>query len=212
MTPPVRSRLSAEFFHLKHICKDKKILLGNLFDSLSERSHALPILVFALPFFLPIPMPGLSVLIGIVLMTASFSMALGKRPWYPKRWAHKELSTQTLNKIWDQGIKVSGWLEKITVPSAVVIIKVPQLVVRLAAVAIFVCSFLLALPLPPGTNFPPALAIFFLALGILEGNAMLLTLGFMFFGLNLFIFSELYLVAVKSFRHMLDLYLNRYSP
>jgi len=58
------------------------------------------------------------------------------------------------------------------------------LLVRLHAFIILVAAFVLLLPLPPGTNFPPALCIVIMAGGLLERDGLFVIGGYLAFAFN----------------------------
>ena len=63
------------------------------------------------------------------------------------------------------------------------------LLVQLHAFIIFVAAFVLLLPLPPGTNFPPALCIILMAGGLLERDGRFILAGYLAFALNVVFFA-----------------------
>jgi hypothetical protein len=64
-----------------------------------------------------------------------------------------------------------------------------------SAVMVVILGFLLALPLPPGTNFPPAISIILLSIGSLERDAVFVGAGIVAFGVNVLFFSEIFITA-----------------
>lgn len=193
-----RSHLSESFLNIEHLCKPEEIELGELFENLSSRGHAFPSLVFSVPFFFPIPLPGLSILLGIIIMIGGVGLAIKKKPFFPRRWSKKKIKTSVLKKVVHFGVKASLVIEKITIPTRKIIFKSPVWLSQVSGILIIVCGFLLALPLPPGTNFPPALSIFFLSLGILEENLALMIIGFITFGANIALFYSLVFALFKA--------------
>lgn len=193
-----RSRLLESFQELEGLGKTEEIRLEELFEHLSNRGNAFPSLVFSIPFFLPVPIPGLSTLLGMIIMIGGIGLILGKKPWFPKRWADKKIRTSLITKAAHFGAKVSYWIERVTIPTQKVIVKYPSWVNQSAGVIILLCGFLLALPLPPGTNFPPAFSIFFLALGVLEENIVLIFIGILAFLLNIALFYTVFLGIAKA--------------
>ncbi len=183
-------RLSEEFHRLKDLCHNETMTLNTIIQSLPPRSHGLVTLVFAIPFVSPIPMPGLSLLFGLIIIVGGIGISLGKAPWLPKFLLHKDVSSKTLKKIFDFGIRVSRSLEKFIRPRGVFLLRHPW-ARQFCGVMIAICGFLLALPLPPGTNFPPATAILLLSIGSLEEDIVLVLAGYVAFAINIILFSLL---------------------
>jgi hypothetical protein len=65
-------------------------------------------------------------------------------------------------------------------------------VYRFNSLTIAIRGLLLALPLPPGTNFPPALGIFLLSAGMVEEDSLFVLLG------NFIIYSILTVFILAS--------------
>ncbi|MBI2605894.1 MAG: exopolysaccharide biosynthesis protein [Deltaproteobacteria bacterium] len=188
---PNGARLSSELANLTNLCQQKKITLGSLIDSMTARSHALITLIFALPFLLPVPLPGLSVVFGLVIIMAGGAMAIGKKPWLPDRLLRKEVSSQLLGKIFGHGARISRTLEWIIKPRGSFVVRHPG-VRQINGLIMAVCGLLLALPLPPGTNFPPAGAILLLSLGSLEEDILFMLFGYAAFAINLLFFGGIW--------------------
>jgi len=157
---------------------------------LNERGHLLVSLIFCLPFLLPIPVPGLSILFGLVISASAFGVIIGKPPWLPASWKKKVISKPMLEKLTKHGIKTAEYIEKVFRPRGKSFLKY-WWVEKASAVAILLCGLLLALPLPPGTNFPPAFAIILLSLASIEKDTVALALGLLMFVLNIVLFCML---------------------
>lgn len=183
------SKLSLEFARLRDLCRGSDITLGELFENMTSRSHALLTLIFALPFLLPIPLPGLSIIFGLVIMLAGGAMGIGRKPWLPQFFLKRSISTQTLSKIFEQGARFTRILEKVIRPRGTHFLR-HIWVKRFNGFLIAICGLLLALPLPPGTNFPPASVILLLSIGSLEEDVLVILLGYGAFVVNLVFFGS----------------------
>lgn len=169
------------------------LTVGQLRKVLKGRGFALLIILFALPFLLPLPLPGLSTPFGLAIAFLGFRMALGKRPWFPERIQHIKIYYSTLEKIVAKAIRVAIFLEKVIKPRLSWMRH--RGLARLIGFVIMVNGLLLCLPLPfPLTNSIPALAIILLTLGRIErdgvftlagGFVSLLGAGYIMFWLQL---------------------------
>jgi hypothetical protein len=144
-------------------------------------SHALVVLFLSLPFLTPIPLPGLSLVLGTVIALSGVAIILGKPIWLPHFVGKQKISGHLLEKIFSTGSRVLLKFEHLIRPRMDNLLggKLGRL---LSGLLIFFSGVILALPLPPGTNFPPALICVILALGLLERDRLLT-----FLGLSLFI-------------------------
>lgn len=195
-------KLSAELARLKELCSHDTISLHTLILSMTSRSHAVLTLFFALPFLLPIPLPGLSVLFGMIIFMAGIAMALNKKPWLPKRLLSKEVSSSVFEKVFERGIKISQRLEKVVRPRGSFLMRHPGMR-PMSGFIIAVCGLLLALPLPPGTNFPPATAILLLSIGSLEEDALFMILGYIAFAINIAFFALITVFGINGIKMLL---------
>lgn len=175
---------------------------GEFLDELNHRGHAFLCLVLGFPFLTPLPLPGLSVPFGILILIVSFCMMVGIPPWVPKFLAQKKLPQAPLVKALEFAEKILARLEYLVRPRGAFFVRFPG-IKRIAGLAIAACGALLALPLPPGTNFPPALAIVLVAIGVLERDSVVLGLGLLVTVINLLIFSA---ITVFGFEYLVGLW------
>lgn len=182
------SRLSTEFHKLRELNKKPGITMGELFDALNVRGHALVCLFFASPFMLPIPLPGVSQVISPIIGISAFRLAMNWHPWLPEKIRTKAVPKDTVEKVFSSAEK---WLKKIEkfIKPRMLFFCDHAWTRRLNGAAIVLCAGLLALPYPPGTNAPPAIAIFLMSLGILEQDGVLIVLGYVGVVANIVLFS-----------------------
>lgn len=180
--------LSRELHDLAEICKNKKIELGELFELISTRSHGLLTFILALPFLLPIPLPGFSIMVGLMIAIIGFFMAINRPPWIPKKWMRFKINPDFLQKIFKKAKRLTLKIEKLIRPRGL-FLSSNQFSHIVSSIMIMCCGILLALPLPPGTNFPPASAIIILSLAMLERDGLLLVFGYIVFSINIALFG-----------------------
>lgn len=154
--------------------------LGEVHASLGTHTPAIGILFLSVPFLQPIPVPGLSTVLGIIMSILGFTIMTNISLKIPKTLAKRKLPEnllqivlKTLNFIL---VKTDRFIKK----RGVEIIEKPAMNFFIGLFVIISALFL-SLPLPPGTNFPPAIVSFILALGLLEKDLALITFGFIIF-------------------------------
>lgn len=129
-----------------------------------------------LPFLQPIPVPGVSTVLGIVVLFQGLALLLKGEPLLTQRMREIKISPEVY-KI------MRGAFHRVTwITSRISNFKHPvarSLAVRyLCGIAIMTSAAFLSLPLPiPFSNFIPALAIFMICAGLLEEDLMLILLG-----------------------------------
>ena len=184
------SRLLSEISKIAALCDTGPVKLGDILLLTHGCSGALLTLFLAGPFMLPIPLPGLSVPFGVMIAIFGLSLVTGQQPWLPKPWLNRVLPVALVRGFCQAATKILPKIEPWLKPRWLWVFKHP-LVGRSAGLMIVCCGLLLALPLPPGTNAPPALAIVCLSIALLEQDGLCLLLGFILFGLNGIFFGGL---------------------
>ena len=187
--PDAKSKLTDDLVKLRDLASSGPLTLGGFLDALNARGHAFVCLILAIPFLTPIPMPGLSIPFGIMIVVSAVSLAAGIPPWIPSGWRRKQLPAEMLIKALDLALKVFRKIEFLVKPRGRIFVRFPG-VTRLSGIAMAICGGLLALPLPPGTNFPPALGVVLVAIGVLEGDSILLGLGYLVVAINALVFGS----------------------
>lgn len=196
------TRLSGDLERLQALAEAGPLTLGALIDALNARGHAFVCLILAFPFLTPIPLPGVSIPFGVMIIVAAVSMAIGVPPWVPARLRKKELPREQVAKALGFSLRILRKVEFLVKPRGEMFLRFPGLV-RMAGIAMAICGFLLALPLPPGTNFPPALGVVLVAIGVLEGDSIVLGLGLIVAMINAAVFGA---VSVFGFDYIRGLW------
>lgn len=200
--PPRAPRLSAELLGLSARCGQETVTLRLLLPGLTPRDHGLCTLFISLCFLHPFPMVGISTILGAVIMIAGGRMAWGLGPWIPKRFLDRPLPGRLLAKVLSLAAQAMSKLERLTRPRGLIFAR-HAWVWRLNGMAVAACGLLIALPLPPPTNFPPALALLLLSIGILEEDSLFLGLGYLAFVLNVLLFGAIAVLGVSGVRALL---------
>jgi hypothetical protein len=191
----VKTERFSELIH--HLGDGKPIAIGTALERLGERGHALSVLVFGAPFLFPLPLPGLSMPFGVVLLVVGTRMSRGLGPWLPPRWARREIPASTARGMVRAAERILGVVECMARPRGRW--NGRRAATTLNGFAIATCGALLALPLPPGTNFPPASAALLISLGILEEDDVFLFLGYAALVVNLAFFALLAYFGAAGF-------------
>lgn len=183
-------KLSEELAELRVRSNEKAVTLREVIYMLGGRAYMLLVLLFALPFITPIPIPGLSTPFGLAIALIALRLSLGQRPLLPKSLQRKELPAGFIGKVFTLAEKVLRFFEKFLRPRLIVLTDTP-LLRQLHAVLMLVAALALLLPLPiPFTNSFPAWAILLLAAGLLERDGVFILAGYVVFvaGVLYFVF------------------------
>jgi hypothetical protein len=179
VTRPAARKLSDE---LEGIMADGEITLREVIVVLQGRAYNLLMLLLALPFLLPIPLPGLSTALGLVIAIIAARLTLGQKPWLPDRLLDKKLPRKFFPTVIGGARRFLRFLEVMLRPRLLLL--TTPLLVQLHSFIIFLAACVLLLPLPPGTNFPPAVCIVVMAVGLLERDGLFVLGGYVAFALN----------------------------
>lgn len=199
---PSAPRLSAVMQYLAHLCDRQGLTLGDFLHELSAYGHMLVCLIFAIPFMLPVPLPGLSTLFGFVICVAALQLTLGLDPWVPASWRRQKISGDLLKKIFDATGRVLRYTEKVIRPRLKFFARHPGFV-RFNGLAILIAGLLLSLPMPPGFNAPPALSIIVLSIGSLERDGVLVLIGYTLMILNIALFAAVFALGFEGLQAIL---------
>lgn len=176
------TRLEKEIERICGLSQKETLTFGDLFALTISQDQALVSLLLSLPFLLPIPLPGLSTPFGLAICFVSIRMLLGKHFWLPSFLLKKNISPTIIGTIFS---KLKPWVSRLAryiKPRGTFFSKHPGNKF-FSCLLICIGGILLALPLPPGTNAPPALTVVCLSLGLLEEDSLFLFLGYLIFGL-----------------------------
>ena len=164
---------------------EKRLLIGELTDTIGGKSFGLLLIILSLPSAIPVPAVGYSTPFGICSAIIAIQMLIGRKKAALPKWIkkiHLPLKiTQTMSRF------ALGFLKR-----AETIIKPryswihTRLGHSLLSIAILVMAGFMMIPLP-GTNTLPAMAIFVIGISICEEDglvaiaAMLISIAALFF-------------------------------
>jgi hypothetical protein len=192
---PTHIRLSVELAELAAAFQDHRVTLGEILDRLGVRATALLVAICALPFCIPVTIPGMSTPFGFVILILSIQQLLGKPPWLPARIRRVALPPAFFSKVLGASGKVLGWMERRLRARAQWLVDRPWKV-RLHLGIVIVATLLLMIPLPPLpplTNTLPALVILGVTLATLERDGAGILAGY-----GLFISTVVYFIVIGT--------------
>jgi len=189
--PADGGRLSADIARVLDAFAHREVTLGEIVQLMHQRAYSFLLLLIALPFCTPVPLPGLSTPFGAVIAFIGLRIACGLKPWLPDRLLRVRLPAKWLPKMFRAAERPVRWLERFLRPCLGMVVD-RGIFRQLHGVMICVCGLLLLLPLPiPFTNFFPAVAVALLACARLEGDGRFSIAGAAFFSFTLVYFALL---------------------
>jgi hypothetical protein len=169
-------RLADDLTHLIALADGRALPIARVMSAMEDRGYALALLFLAFPFVLPIPSLGMSAPVGFFLALTGLALARGGTPSLPGFLQRREIAYPALKAIAAavsrvrrvSGLFVRPRLRPVTAGPARAAI----------GLSLAVAAVILALPIPlPLSNFFPAAAILLLALGLLEGDGLMVMAG-----------------------------------
>ncbi|MFA5058594.1 MAG: exopolysaccharide biosynthesis protein [Opitutaceae bacterium] len=171
-------KLSEELAGLQARFANQTLTLREVILVLRGRAYLLLVILLALPFCTPIPLPGLSTPLGLVIALVSLRLALGQRPWLPRRLLDRQLPPGFFGRVIAATTGITRFLEKFLRPRVALLTEV-GLLRQTHAVMMFLAALVLLLPLPiPFTNTIPAWAIILIAGGLMERDGAAIVAGY----------------------------------
>jgi hypothetical protein len=155
---------------------EERVRLRDLVEALGDRAFGLLILIFALPNAVGLgTIPGLSTIFGVPQMFIAAQMALGwHKPWLPDWVLDKSLARADFLKMVDKSLPYLQRAEKLLRPRWAFMSS--YLAERCLGLVFLVMATIVALPIPGG-NWPPAVAMAFIAIGLVERDGLYIIIG-----------------------------------
>lgn len=152
------------------------ITLEILAESLKGEALVIICLISIIPFMQPIPLPGVSSVLGLITFMQGISLMFFRRPLLTKKMKAIKISHdkfEHIYKVAKKFTKVAGMISVFNHPWTN-----SRASHFICGLAIVLSSAFLSLPLPiPLSNFVPALSIALICLGLLEEDIFLLIIG-----------------------------------
>jgi hypothetical protein len=171
----------------------KGITFNELLEHTEGRGFYLVVILLALPFVVPVSIPGVSTFLGLSVSLLSLKLAFGAQPRLPRFMGNRRLSPQAQKRVLNASVKVLRLVEKLVKPR-----RTPWMTTRparfLNAGLMALMGFFLALPfppLPPFTNALPCYSIILLAASMMEEDGVTV-----WFAYALSLGTVLYLVVI----------------
>lgn len=153
----------------------ERVTIAQILDALDARAFGLATLIFAIPSVIPMP-PGVPTVVGIALLIVSIQMVAGRQElWLPKFLSKRGFSRAALISGFEKIKPQLEFVEKVARPRLLFLTGKAATV--MIGVVILLMAVILILPLPPGGNFPPALACAVLGMGLVERDGLIVLLG-----------------------------------
>jgi hypothetical protein len=151
------------------------IRLGELIHGLGGRAFGPAILICTLPEAIPLPIAGVSAVIGAPLVVFSAQLLLGfSSPWLPQWLMNRTFRRKDFEKVVVLVLRYLRRCERVIRPRWQW--ATHPWVERFLGLLFFVLALVIILPIPFG-NMLPAIAIMVISLGLVESDGLLVVIG-----------------------------------
>jgi hypothetical protein len=184
MTEPIldaKTSLSHALTDAASSLRGETASVRELLALIGEQGMLVLCIFLTIPFLVPVSIPGVSTVFGLLVVLIGVGVMTNRMPWLPSRLIDKRFPTEKLCPALLQGAKILQRLERYLHPRWGVLTRSAAMN-RFNGAMIVVAGLLLMAPfgLVPFSNTLPAFAILFLAAGMLEQDGLIVFLGYVF--------------------------------
>ena len=175
--------------------KKDEVTLKDFLELIGKSGRLITCMVLAVPFLIPISIPGTGIVAGLIIFIISTSLMFDKDYLVPSRLMNYKMSKKRLIKLLNATFRLLTRMEKYIKPRLLIMTK--KSVMRKINGSLMIFSAMLFMtPLPiPLTDTLPALCVFFLAAGTLECDGYLILAGYATILITTIYFSSVILLS-----------------
>ena len=175
------------------------ITLHELMSLLHERGFGLILIILSLPVL--VPLPGITIIIGIPMMIFTVQMMLGHEyPYIPYFIGSKSFQRGTLSSIVEKAAIYLQRVEKIMRPRMFAMSsKTGERVIGFFG---FLCAISVALPIPFG-NAIPSLGIVTMSVGLLSRDGLIVLLGIIISIIGIIVSTTVVILGAEGIKFLI---------
>jgi hypothetical protein len=154
--------------------QEATIPFGAMIDALGARAHGMALLILILPESIPLPIPSAGAVLGVpLILVAAHLVLFGEHAGIPERVRAINMPVSALRAVVRYLGPVLDFLENLARPRWLVLARSE----RIAGAVCLYLALLLFLPIP-FLNFPQALCLAAIALGMVTRDGIFVAAGF----------------------------------
>jgi hypothetical protein len=175
----VRTTLSRALSDAAKSITGETASVRELLGLIGEQGMLMFCIFLTIPFLVPVSIPGVSTVFGLLVILIGFGVALNRMPWLPDRLLDRRFPSAKLVPALEAGARLLARLERFLHPRWSVFVR-SAFANRWNGWMIALAGVLLMAPfgLVPFSNTLPALAALFLAAGMLEQDGLFVFVGY----------------------------------
>ncbi|MCC6612789.1 MAG: exopolysaccharide biosynthesis protein [Anaerolineae bacterium] len=175
------------------------VTLKELLEVVGEQGLLLFCALLTVPFLLPVSIPGVSTVFGIVIILIGVGVTLNRVPWLPRRLMSRRLLRAQIVPMLDQGARIFERIERWVQPRLLFMTGGAG-INRINGLALTASGVLLLFPLSliPFSNTLPAITILLFIFGLLQRDGYFIVTGYAALVATLLYFGGLALMMIAG--------------
>lgn len=156
-----------------------EVTLIEIMDIVGADSLLLLTIFLSLIFLVPVSIPGVSTVFGSAVLLIGITRLFSRKLWLPEKIATRKLSAEKLREGFKKALVWFHRLEKVSKPHRLHGLTSKGLMTVLNNLSFILAALLLMMPfgLIPFSNTLPAVALIFLAIGMMQQDGVSILLG-----------------------------------
>lgn len=172
--------LSAALAEMACSIRGESISVRELLEELGEQGMLMCSIFLIIPFLVPVSIPGVSTVFGLVITLIGVGVTANRMPRLPKRLLDRQVATAPLSAAFEKGSRLLARMERFIHPRLRALTRGDR-IARFNGLMLVLGGLLLMVPFSfvPFSNTLPGLAILFLAIGMLQQDGAFVLLGYL---------------------------------
>lgn len=157
----------------------EEVTLVEIMDIVGADSLLLLTIFLSLIFLVPVSIPGVSTVFGSAILLIGLTRLFSRKLWLPEKIATRKLSAEKLKDGFKKALTWFHRLEKVSKPHRLRGLTSKGLMTALNNLSFILAAILLMMPfgLIPFSNTLPAIALIFLAIGMMQQDGVSILFG-----------------------------------
>jgi hypothetical protein len=158
---------------------ESEVTLIEIMDNIGHDSLMFLTIFLSLVFLVPVSIPGVSTVFGSAILLIGISRLINRKLWLPRKIANRTIASEKLAVVLNRALLWFRRLEKISRPYRFQLIASEGKAGLINKLSYILAAVLLMVPFGfiPFSNTLPAIALIFLAIGIMQKDGVSIFLG-----------------------------------
>lgn len=189
--------LERRIINLQIKAKKEPVTVDTLINLIHGKGSAVVLIILSLPLCLPIHIPIITSIFGIIFAIFGIDIAIGRALWLPKRFLKQPVNYTTVKKSTDMML----WMYKkiyFLIRPRIPILTQPPIARVINGLVVFFMGIFIINPIPiPFSHFFPALSILLMGIGLLEDDGIFVIGSYVFFIVTFLFYVWIFLSMIK---------------